>query len=198
MRLIRSPGCRQQPVREPRSGSCAAAIAVRLPAHPRAAPTSPSSLPRPCRRWHGASRATPDGPPRPQEPSEEEREAIRANVDKATQMLEEILEEVSDEVFIAQATAYLTDEPEDGSPEALRQAVARRLEFLDANFLAALNAYVQARRSLARLAATAPLPATLPAVGATPHAPRCEASQLPPVRARRLQRRGRTSRWCRC
>lgn len=60
-------------------------------------------------------------------------------------MLEEILEEISDEIFIAQATAYLTDEPEEGSNEAVRQAVARRLEFLDANFLAALNAYVQVR-----------------------------------------------------
>ncbi len=99
------------------------------------------------RRWHRAdlrsqAASGPNDTPQ-QQPSPEEREAIRANVDKASQMLEEILEEISDEIFIAQATAYLTDEPEEGSNEAVRQAVARRLEFLDANFLAALNAYVQ-------------------------------------------------------
>jgi hypothetical protein len=186
MHLTRSPACSRQQL-----GPGAARHGVRHTT----TPTLP--CPRPCRRWHVARAAPADGPPRPQEePSDEEREAIRANVDKATQMLEEILQEVSDEVFIAQATAYLTDEPEDGSPEALRQAVARRLEYLDANFLAALNAYVQVR-SPPRL--RRPCPAPLPA-----HAvPLARPSRRAPAEAAtattcRCRRRARTCRWCRC
>lgn len=88
------------------------------------------------------------GAARPAPPSEAEAEAIRANVDRAAQTLNEILEEVSNALFVSEATAMLSSEaPEISQAEALRSAVATRLEWLDANFLAALNAYCQAAQA---------------------------------------------------
>lgn len=74
--------------------------------------------------------------------------AIRDNVERAAKTLDEMIEEVSQEMFLAEATAYLyAEQPELQMAEAVRSTVIKRLEWLDANFLAALNAYVSAAAS---------------------------------------------------
>ncbi|GBF97706.1 hypothetical protein Rsub_09764 [Raphidocelis subcapitata] len=77
----------------------------------------------------------------------DERAALRASVDAAAATLDEIVEEVSREVFVSEAAAYLYEEAADvAMADAVRGAVARRIEWLDANFLAAVGAYGEAAR----------------------------------------------------
>lgn len=58
------------------------------------------------------------------------------------------MEEVAREMFASEAAAFLSsDPPELAQADAVRSAVSSRLEWLDANFLAALNVYVQSVRS---------------------------------------------------
>lgn len=50
---------------------------------------------------------------------------------------------------MSEAAAYVySDKPEVALADAVRGAVVRRLEWLDANFLAAINAYMEAARKL--------------------------------------------------
>jgi hypothetical protein len=60
-------------------------------------------------------------------------------------MVGEIVEEVTREMFVSNAVAYLQeDQPDQTELLAVRTAVKRRLEFLDANFLTALGGFVKA------------------------------------------------------
>uniref|UniRef100_A0A7S3VMY3 Uncharacterized protein n=1 Tax=Dunaliella tertiolecta TaxID=3047 RepID=A0A7S3VMY3_DUNTE len=71
-------------------------------------------------------------------------EAVRANVNRAAGVLEEVLNDILQELLVDQAASYLTEErPELNEMEAVRNAVIQRIELLDANFLAALNGYIQ-------------------------------------------------------
>ncbi len=79
---------------------------------------------------------------------QEASETIRENVNRAAKTLEEMVEEVAREMFASEAAAYLSaDPPELAQADAVRSAVSSRLEWLDANFLAALNVYVQSAQS---------------------------------------------------
>jgi hypothetical protein len=81
--------------------------------------------------------------------SDDERAAIRRSVDLAAATLDEIVEEVTREVFLSEAAAYVYDDaPEVAMRDAVRGAVAKRLEWLDANFLGAVNGYMEASRRL--------------------------------------------------
>ncbi|KAF5838144.1 hypothetical protein DUNSADRAFT_3339 [Dunaliella salina] len=71
-------------------------------------------------------------------------EAVRASVNRAAGVLEEVLNDILQELLVDQAASYLTEEsPELNEMEAVRNAVIQRIELLDANFLAALNGYIQ-------------------------------------------------------
>ncbi|KXZ50118.1 hypothetical protein GPECTOR_18g92 [Gonium pectorale] len=70
-------------------------------------------------------------------------------------MVGEIVDEVTREMFISEAVAYIQDDrPDQTELHAVRTAVMRRLEFLDANFLTALGGFIAAseRRGDAQLA----------------------------------------------
>lgn len=83
--------------------------------------------------------------PPPPDMTDDERAAVRAAVDSAARTLDEIVEEVSREVFVSEAAAYVFDSDADVAlSDAVRGAVARRLEWLDGNFLAAVGAYADA------------------------------------------------------
>lgn len=70
------------------------------------------------------------------------------NVERAAKMLNDIVEEVFSEMFVSNSVAYVTeDEPDLKQAEAIRTAVMKRIEFLDANFLGALSGYEQALRA---------------------------------------------------
>ncbi len=59
-------------------------------------------------------------------------------------MLSDMLDEVMRERFVSEAVAYLQGElsdPMENSALAVRDAVSRRLDFLDANFLTGLEGY---------------------------------------------------------
>eukprot|EP00195_Chlamydomonas_chlamydogama_P008745 CAMPEP_0202897154 /NCGR_PEP_ID=MMETSP1392-20130828/5993_1 /ASSEMBLY_ACC=CAM_ASM_000868 /TAXON_ID=225041 /ORGANISM="Chlamydomonas chlamydogama, Strain SAG 11-48b" /LENGTH=366 /DNA_ID=CAMNT_0049582727 /DNA_START=253 /DNA_END=1353 /DNA_ORIENTATION=- len=74
-----------------------------------------------------------------------DRESIRKNVDRAAQMLDEMLEEVMRDMFVEEAAAYISNAQAGlTEEEAVRRAVVQRLEYMDANFLAALNGYIKA------------------------------------------------------
>lgn len=75
----------------------------------------------------------------------QKRAEIAANVDRAAQMIGEIVDEVTREMFVSEAVAYLVrDQADQTELAAVRTAVARRVEFLDANFLAALTGFIRA------------------------------------------------------
>ncbi|KAG2493512.1 hypothetical protein HYH03_008328 [Edaphochlamys debaryana] len=60
-------------------------------------------------------------------------------------MLGEIVDEVTRELFLSEAVAYLQEDAADTSEQlAVREAVSRRLDFLDANFLTALSGFIRA------------------------------------------------------
>ncbi|KAF6260175.1 hypothetical protein COO60DRAFT_1508976 [Scenedesmus sp. NREL 46B-D3] len=88
--------------------------------------------------------------------------SIRHNVDRAAHTLQEMMSEVLNELLIEEASAYVLDEatPSIDLKQAARNAVVKRLEWLDANFLAALNAYM----SVPGVAANAELRALLGAL----------------------------------
>ncbi|KAI8473087.1 MAG: hypothetical protein J3K34DRAFT_501351 [Monoraphidium minutum] len=115
------------------------------PPPPPAAPAARARLQR-----RGPPRAAAAAaPPPPPELSDDERAAVRRGVDRAAATLDEIVEEISREVFVSEAAAYMySDAPEVALADAVRGAVVRRLEWLDANFLAAVNAYSEAARKL--------------------------------------------------
>jgi hypothetical protein len=72
----------------------------------------------------------------------DEREAVRRGVERAAEVLDDIVEEVGREVFASEAAAYVTGEaPDVPLADAARGAIAKRLEWLDESFLAALGAY---------------------------------------------------------
>eukprot|EP00879_Flechtneria_rotunda_P010520 GHRR01010997.1.p1 GENE.GHRR01010997.1~~GHRR01010997.1.p1 ORF type:complete len:525 (+),score=202.09 GHRR01010997.1:426-2000(+) len=84
--------------------------------------------------------------------------SVRQNVERAAQTLNDIITEALNEMLLEEASAYLAgqDEPDLQLSQAARNAVVKRLDWLDANFLAALNAYlatpgVQANSELAAL-----------------------------------------------
>ena len=114
--------------------------------------TNPSSTAATRKRFlkRGAIRAaaapsSPPPPPPPPELTDDERAAVRAAVEAAAKTLDDIVEEVSREVFVAEAAAYVYNEsPDVALADAVRGAVARRLEWLDGNFLAAVGAYADA------------------------------------------------------
>jgi len=71
-------------------------------------------------------------------------EAVEA-VERASKTIDEILREMSDTMFVEVATAdVLGEEPELTQSEALRGAIKKRLNDLDASFMAALAAYMRA------------------------------------------------------
>ncbi|KAG1672207.1 hypothetical protein FOA52_002908 [Chlamydomonas sp. UWO 241] len=78
--------------------------------------------------------------------------AVREQVERAAKLMEEMLEEIMSELFVEQAAAYIApgaDGSGRGGPplseaDAVRSTVVQRIEFLDANFLAALNGYIDA------------------------------------------------------
>ncbi|KAF8059359.1 PEP-related development arrested 1 [Scenedesmus sp. PABB004] len=72
--------------------------------------------------------------------------SIRAGVDRAAATLQDIVTEVLNELLVEEASAYVMDEEGPGLAlnQAARNAVVKRLEWLDSNFLAALNAYLAA------------------------------------------------------
>ncbi|KAG2454128.1 hypothetical protein HYH02_001164 [Chlamydomonas schloesseri] len=75
----------------------------------------------------------------------QKRAEIAANVDRAAQMIGEIVDEVTREMFVSEAVAYLVrDQADQTELAAIRTAVARRVEFLDANFLTALTGFIRA------------------------------------------------------
>jgi hypothetical protein len=77
--------------------------------------------------------------------TEEERAALIRGVERAAATLDEIVEEVSHEVFVSEATAYIySEDPDVALADAVRGAVTRRLEWLDSDFLAAVGAYTEA------------------------------------------------------
>ncbi|KAG2432564.1 hypothetical protein HXX76_008909 [Chlamydomonas incerta] len=60
-------------------------------------------------------------------------------------MIGEIVDEVTREMFVSEAVAYLVrDQADQSELAAIRTAVARRVEFLDANFLTALTGFIRA------------------------------------------------------
>lgn len=111
------------------------------------------------------------------------------NVERAAKMLDEIVEEVFSDLFVSSGVAYVTEEAPDVAPaEVIRAAVMKRIEFMDANFLAAANGYVQAARAagneemaqvggLDRLqedgSPPSPLPALCTVCPCNRHAPSC-------------------------
>ncbi|GLC37631.1 hypothetical protein PLESTF_001640200 [Pleodorina starrii] len=116
------------------------------------------------RRRAGAplSAAAASGPPPPSDSSSpkadpaQKRAEIAANVERAAAMVGEIVNEVTRELFVSEAVAYLKDDRADQTElAAVRAAVARRLDFLDANFLTTLSGFAAAasRRGDAPLAA---------------------------------------------
>lgn len=104
-------------------------------------------------------------PPQPSPPAAEQQQpqldpalaaSIRASVERAASTLDDIVREVLDELLLEEASAYLLEneqgnENDEQQQQALAQhnarlhaaargAVVKRLEWLDGNFLAALNA----------------------------------------------------------
>lgn len=76
--------------------------------------------------------------------SKVDRDLIQENIENAAKVLNDIIEEVGRNMFVSEATAFVTSEnPDMSQQEAIRNAVVQRIEFLDANFLAALGAYIQ-------------------------------------------------------
>lgn len=67
-------------------------------------------------------------------------------MDRAAQVVGEIVDEVSREMFVTEAVAYLQEDKDGEQTElqAIKMAVMRRLEFLDANFLTALGGFIRA------------------------------------------------------
>ncbi|KAL6757921.1 hypothetical protein V8C86DRAFT_3094409 [Haematococcus lacustris] len=67
---------------------------------------------------------------------------------KAAVVLDEMLEQVMQELFVEQAASYLAEEAVELSEcQAIRNAVSERMAVLDTNFLAALNGYIQVAAS---------------------------------------------------
>ncbi|GIL92422.1 hypothetical protein Vretimale_6501 [Volvox reticuliferus] len=102
--------------------------------HPR---RRPSTLP---------SAAAPDNSTQPPQPDPVKKRAeITANVERASAMVGEIVDEVTREMFISEAVAYIQEDRSDQTElTAVRDAVARRLDFLDANFLTTLSGFIRA------------------------------------------------------
>ncbi|GIL68488.1 hypothetical protein Vafri_21758 [Volvox africanus] len=82
----------------------------------------------------------------PQQPDPVQKRAeISANVERAAAMVGEIVNEVTREMFISEAVAYIQEDRSDQTElTAVRDAVARRLDFLDANFLTTLSGFIRA------------------------------------------------------
>lgn len=74
-----------------------------------------------------------------------EDQAIKEQIDKAARMLNSMMEEIHQEAFVSGAVSEVTGQaPEVTEAEAIRKAVASRLDQLDEAFLMALGAYIGA------------------------------------------------------
>ncbi|KAL0035493.1 hypothetical protein WJX77_008779 [Trebouxia sp. C0004] len=74
-----------------------------------------------------------------------EDQAINEQVDRAARMLNSMMEEIHQEAFVSGAVSEVTGQaPEVTEAEAIRKAVASRLDQLDEAFLMALGAYIGA------------------------------------------------------
>ncbi|GAX77155.1 hypothetical protein CEUSTIGMA_g4600.t1 [Chlamydomonas eustigma] len=84
------------------------------------------------------------------EPDGSDRAIIKEHMDKAGKLMDDMLNDILNELFAEQATSYISEEagPPISEEEAVRKAVVQRIEFLDANFLGALNGYIQAVKRL--------------------------------------------------
>ncbi|EFJ38967.1 hypothetical protein VOLCADRAFT_108806 [Volvox carteri f. nagariensis] len=122
---------------------------------PRQAVPLPSTPPtrRPClsgRRsgvlFSAAPGPNPTGPSSSSQPDAAQKRAeITANVERAAAMVGEIVNEVTRELFVSEAVAYIQNDRADQTElVAVREAVARRLDFLDANFLTTLAGFIRA------------------------------------------------------
>ncbi|DBB14614.1 hypothetical protein WJX82_003763 [Trebouxia sp. C0006] len=74
-----------------------------------------------------------------------EDQAINEQIDKAARMLNSMMEEIHQEAFVSGAVSEVTGQaPEVTEAEAIRKAVASRMDQLDEAFLMALGAYIGA------------------------------------------------------
>jgi hypothetical protein len=91
-----------------------------------------------------AAAAPADAPGAAASSSDVDSAAIRAHVDQAAKTLDDIIEEVAQSLLLSEATSIISgDAPEVAQAQAIENAIADRLDWLDANFLAAVNAYIQ-------------------------------------------------------
>lgn len=74
--------------------------------------------------------------------------AVAERVQRATKLIDDMIQEIGRDMLAEDAASYLTDTPaEDSEAGAVRRAVVARIEYLDADFLAAVGAFIDALTS---------------------------------------------------